>query len=270
MTMGRLQGKAGFITGAGSGIGRHMALTFAAEGARVGVVDLDGASAARVAREIQDAGGESLCVEADVSREANVKAFVETVAGHFGGLNFVVNNAVWQRQDPLAELEFPVWQKTLDVTLSAVYLTCRFAAPHLAARGGGAIVNIASVNQIIASPHMAAYTAAKGGVSALTKQLAVELGKDGIRCNAISPGFILHERMERVLSEAELAEDAYAYPIRRVGRPADVAAAALYLASDEASFVTGVDLPVDGGLTVLSPQVFASARWRTRWFDAGE
>jgi NAD(P)-dependent dehydrogenase (short-subunit alcohol dehydrogenase family) len=129
----------------------------------------------------------------------------------------------------------------------------------------GSIVNMASINQIVANPNLAAYTAAKGGIHALTKQVAVEYGPYGIRCNAISPGLILTERTQQGRSAADLRIDCEAYPIGRIGTPQDVANAALYLASDEASFITGVDLPVDGGLTSLAPSALISPKIRGWW-----
>jgi NAD(P)-dependent dehydrogenase (short-subunit alcohol dehydrogenase family) len=157
------------------------------------------------------------------------------------------------------------WESTIDSALSSVFRACRAVLPHMMEARRGSIVNLSSVNQITANPNLAAYTAAKGGIRALTKQLAVEYGPYGIRCNAVAPGLIMTARTLEGRSEADLRLDKEAYPMGRVGVPEDVANAVIYLASDEADFVTGVDLPVDGGLTVLAPSALVSPKIRGWW-----
>ena len=234
-----LEGKVAMITGAASGIGRSAACLFAEAGASVAGVDL-AESYAEV----------SIC--ADVSRAADVERAVATVEQHFGGLDVLVSNAgLWLAGEggdgPSPDLGEEVWQRTLDVNLKSVYLGARYAIPALRRRGGGAIVNVASVAAFrVGSGASDAYTAAKGGVLAITRTLAVEHARDGIRVNAVVPGPIATPMTADAPAEnfGALLE---LIPLGRLGRPEEVAQMMLFLASDAASFCTGQCYVVDGG-----------------------
>lgn len=248
MSGARLPGRVSLVTGAGSGIGRVTALRFAAEGSPVAVVDIDDQAAARVAEEIRAAGGRALAVRADVSVSAEVAAMTAAVVAGLGAIAILVNNAGIVVRSPLERTSDHDWARELAVDLTSVFLCSRAAAPHMRAGGGGAIVNIASVAGVVGAVSPA-YTAAKGGVIALSRQLAGELAPDGIRVNAVSPGFIatpLNAAVRAAGLEPVLAER---IPLRRWGTPDDVAAACLFLASDEARYVTATNLIVDGGLS---------------------
>jgi NAD(P)-dependent dehydrogenase (short-subunit alcohol dehydrogenase family) len=246
----RLQDKVALITGAAQGIGKGTAKHFAAEGARVIIADIADVHAGDTVAEISAAGGEATFVHADVEREDDIRRMIAVALERYGRLDVLMNNAFWSKDGSVVDLERADWDRTHNILVRATYLGCKYAVPHMVAAGGGAIVNIASVHGLLAGTGMAAYEAAKAAVINLSRQIAVDYGPAGIRCNTISPGWIVVER------EANLAEDPVYYarairpiPLRRAGQPRDIAAAALFLASDEAAFVTGANLVVDGGLT---------------------
>ena len=245
--MNRLTGKTALITGGASGIGRATALLFAAEGARVAVVDRDGPGAERVAAEI---GGAARGLAADVSREAEVRAAVEATVAAFGGLDILVNNAAIARGDDVATIDEATWDENLAVVLKSQYLMIRHALPALLARPGSAIVNISSVNGLLGLGEEA-YSAAKAGVINLTQNVAVRYGDRGLRCNVICPGTVRTPIWsERVARDADIFDRLAAwYPLGRVAEPEEIARVALFLASDEASIVTGAVVVADGGLT---------------------
>jgi NAD(P)-dependent dehydrogenase (short-subunit alcohol dehydrogenase family) len=250
----RLQGKVALITGAASGMGRLAALTFAREGARVVAVDIDREAGEDTARRIAEDGGEALFVPCDVSREDQVRAAVEAAAERFGRLDVLYNNAgVFPPDDgSVVDLEETVWDRVLAVNLKGVYLCCKHAVPALLRNGGGSIINVASFVALVGcTVPQDAYTASKGGVIALTKSLAVQFGPRQVRTNAIAPGPIETPLLTSWLltNPEERRRRLDRIPMGRFGRPEDVVHLALYLASDESSWVNGSVFVVDGGIT---------------------
>lgn len=251
--MSRLDGQVALITGAARGIGRAIAARFADEGARLVLVDVTPFAP----EDVPAPAATTRILTASVADEDTLARAVALAVADFGRLDILVNNAFATVHKSITELTADEWRLTLDVSLTAVFYACKHAIPIMQAQGGGAIVNLSSVNSLVAAPGMPAYTAAKGGVAALTRQLAVEYGPYGIRANAIRPGTIATEYvLEGVLAdpvEAQATVDSC--PLRRVGTPVDIANAALFLASDEASFINGVVLVVDGGTSVQWPAI---------------
>jgi NAD(P)-dependent dehydrogenase (short-subunit alcohol dehydrogenase family) len=249
---GRLADRVALITGAAVGIGRETALRFVAEGARVVLVDRDAEAVAALADELgRDRAHHA---GADVTDSGAVAMFVEDAAGRFDGLDTVVNNAGIPMVGAAHELDEADWDRVLDVDLKSVYLVSRAAWPHLVARGGGAILNTASVAGIWGTMGQAGYAAAKAGVIMLTKCMALDGATAGIRVNCVSPGFTSTPMLERYLDgqddpDAARGFTARLHPLGRLGEPRDLADAFVYLASDEARWVTGTNLTVDGGLT---------------------
>lgn len=253
MTDGRLAGRAALITGAAGGIGRESALLFAAEGARVACVDLDGDRVEAVAEEVRASGGEAIGVAADVSAAADAESMVAAAEKAFGGLHVLFNNAgIMHADDGDAEAtEEDVWDLTMQVNLKGVWLGCRAGLPALRRSGGGSIINTASFVALLgsATPQVA-YTASKGGVLALTRELAVIHAREDIRINALCPGPLRTELLMKVLDTDEKKQRRLAHvPMGRFGEAAEIARAALWLASDESSFTTGTEFVVDGGIT---------------------
>ena len=251
-TTGRLPGKATFITGAAAGIGREAALLFADEGASVAVVDRDGDGAAKVAAEITGAGGTAVGITADVAVEASVAAAIGAAEEAFGRLDVLFNNAgIMLADDGDAQsTEEAVWDLTMDVNLKGVWFGCRHGIPALRRAGGGSIINTASFVALVgaATPQLA-YTASKGGVLAMTRELAVVHAREHIRVNALCPGPLRTELLMSFLDTEEKRQRRLVHvPMGRFGEASEIAAAALFLASDESSNVTGTDFSVDGGL----------------------
>jgi 3-oxoacyl-[acyl-carrier protein] reductase len=251
----RLRGKTAIVTGAGAGFGEGIARRFAEEGARVVVNDLDDAAGERVAAAIRQAGGAAAYVRADVASGPDVARLVGEAQSRFGGLDIVVNNAgVPQRNMPLTEVPEETFDRIFAVNVKSLYWSARHAVPAMREAGGGAFVNISSTAAIRPRPGLVWYNGSKGAASVITKAMAVELAPDGIRVNAICPvagetqmlaefmgGEVTAEMRQRFLATV---------PLGRFSRPLDIANAALFLASDEAAFVTGVCLEVDGGRCV--------------------
>jgi NAD(P)-dependent dehydrogenase (short-subunit alcohol dehydrogenase family) len=247
----RLANKVALITGAAQGIGKGTALLFAREGAKLAVVDIDAPRGEETVGQIRADGGEALFLHRDVGDEAQIKLMVAETLERYGRLDVLYNNAYQNRSGNVVDLDSADWDRSLDVMLKAVYLGCKYAIPEMVRNGGGSIISTSSVHGLVAAANSAVYEAAKAGVINLMREVAVSFGHKGIRANAICPGWIITEKGEEGLrgNPARLERAARMYPVGRAGRPIDIAYAALYLASDESSFVTGHALVVDGGLT---------------------
>jgi meso-butanediol dehydrogenase/(S,S)-butanediol dehydrogenase/diacetyl reductase len=245
----RLRGKVAIVTGAGSGIGRATALLFAAEGAKLVVNDLNAEAATRVAKEIEAAGGIAASFPADVADPRQVEALVREATSRFGRLDVLVNNAAAVIPGPLESISDADWRRTQAVTLDGVFYGMRAALPVMAAQGGGAIINIASGAAIAGEPGLAAYGAAKAAVVNLTKTAAVENAARGVRVNTILPGPIATPPLlAAVEATGGRAGWERQIPCGRLGTPEEMAAVALFLASDEASYVHGAAIVADGGV----------------------
>jgi 3-oxoacyl-[acyl-carrier protein] reductase len=249
----RFQGKSVVVTGAGSGFGEAIAIGFAREGARVVVADVNEENGRRVASAI---GAAALFVRADVSRSADVKAMIDAAVSTFGGLDVLVNNAGFShRMMPLWELPEEEYERVFATNVRGVYLGCKYAVPVMKARGGGVIVNTASIGAVAPRPGITAYNATKGAVMTLTRGLAVEVAPFNIRVNAVNPvaaetGFVKTAVGVDKFPDEIRKQVIATIPLGRMTEPRDVAAAVLFLASPEAEFLTGVCLPVDGGRSI--------------------
>ncbi|HYF12268.1 MAG TPA: SDR family NAD(P)-dependent oxidoreductase [Actinomycetota bacterium] len=252
---GRLEGKIAVVTGAAHGIGRASAKAFAAEGARVALGDVDEADGTAAAREIADAGGDAAFVRTDVTRMGDLAALVGAAVERWGRLDVMFNNVGVAIGGSAGEMSEEDWQRVLDVNLSGVWRGMRVAIPAMLRTGGGSIVNTSSVQGHVGFLGWAGYAASKGGIDALTRQAAVEYAPRGIRINAIVPGTILTSMNEGILREVDdpdalMAEWESMHPLGRIGTPEEVAAAVVFLAADESSFITGESLRIDGGMIV--------------------
>jgi NAD(P)-dependent dehydrogenase (short-subunit alcohol dehydrogenase family) len=247
----RFKDQGALVTGAGSGIGRETAHAFAAEGAHVAVADIDLKMAERSAEEIRKKGGSAHAFSLDVTDPKAVAGFIDATANRLGRIDVLVNSAGVREIKPVLELPLEEWQRVIDVNITGVFLCSQAFGRHLVQAGKpGAIVNLASTLGVVAAPHRAAYTASKHAVVGLTKEMAMELGDKGIRVNAVGPGVIRTPLTERYFQDADFAQrirDLHA--LGRWGEPHEIAKAILFLASDEASFVTGTTLLIDGGWT---------------------
>jgi NAD(P)-dependent dehydrogenase (short-subunit alcohol dehydrogenase family) len=250
---GRLDGKVALITGAGNGMGHAAALLFASEGARVVVADAAPDAGEATSAAVTDAGGASAFVEVDVSDEHAVIEMVRFATTTYGGLHVLYNNAgIFPATDGgVTETAVPTWDRVMDVNLKGVWLGCKHGVPAMIESGGGSIVNVASFVALMgaATPQIA-YTASKGGVLALTREVAVEQARRGVRANALCPGPIDTPMLAELMSDPEWARRRLVHiPMGRPGRTEELAKAALFLASDDSSYMTGQALVVDGGIT---------------------
>ncbi len=252
--MTRLAGKTALITGGGTGIGRACALLFAREGARVAVAGRSAEPLRAVVAEIERAGGQALAVTCDVTQVEQVERAVRAAVERFGALNVVVNNAGVLTLGSVEQTPESEWARVLGVNLTGTFLVSRAALPELRKAGGGSIVNIGSLYGLIGLKNRAAYAASKGGVAQLTRSMALDHAHEGIRVNCVCPAIVETEMIQQVFASqpdpaALRRQRIEQIPLGRMGRPEDVAQLALFLASDESSWMTGVALPLDGGLS---------------------
>ena len=256
MEMRPLSGQSALVTGGGRGVGKGIALALARAGCRVAVNYRAGADTAQqTVSEIQALGVEAFAVKADVGVAADVRAMFDEVLGRFGGLNTLVNNAGVQTWKPLLDVSEAEWDQVIDTNLKGCFLCTQAAAAHMRARGGGSIVNIGSGSNKLPFPRLVAYTASKGGIEMFTKAAAIELGEFDIRVNCVAPGAIEIERTK--LETADYGEKwGSLTPLGRVGTPADVGPAVVFLAGSEAAFITGQTIWVDGGLFTRAPWAY--------------
>jgi len=249
----RLKGKVAFITGAGMGMGREASVLFAEEGARVVVADIDGKAAAETVALIEKAGGQGLAVTGDVALEADVKRMVEETVRRFGALHVLYNNAgvLWKDRDrSVLETDDKWLDRVMAINLKSVFWVTKYGIPHLRTAGGGSIVMMGSVSALAGFTRAQdAYTSAKGALISLTKSLAIQFAKDQIRCNIIHPGIVDTPLQAPYLTDAIRKEFETGIPLGRIARPREIANVALFLASDESSFVTGAEIVADGGFT---------------------
>ena len=246
--MGKLDGKVALITGAAAGIGRDSALAFAREGAAVAVVDVREARAEQSADLVRREGGDARAFACDVRSLEQAQQTVAAVLSAFGRIDALFNDAGTTRPGDVVSVSLEDWEMVLDVNLRGTFNVSRAALPHMLERGTGAIINMGSVDGLTGDRNMAAYNAAKAAVVNLSRSMAVDFGPRGIRTNCICPGVIGSPAILKTFSEEQRARMEKATPLRRIGRPSDIASLAVFLASEDASFINGAAIVADGGL----------------------
>ena len=249
--MGRLDGKVAFISGGARGQGEAEARMFAGEGAKVVIADILDTEGMRVAAEIAETGGDALFVHLDVTSEEEWQSAIDNAVSAFGKVDVLVNNAGIWRGGRVEDTTVEDWDAILDVNAKGVFLGTKIAIPEMRKAGGGSVINISSVAGLVGGPRSTAYTASKGAVRLLTKATAIQYAKEGIRANSIHPGAIDTDMIQQVWQDDDKyrADSMARTPLGRIGTAQDVAYGALFLASDESSFMTGSELVIDGGST---------------------
>ncbi len=246
----RLKDKVAIVTGAASGIGKATATVFAEHGAKVVVADIDEDRANQTVTTIRDAGNKAVYVQTDVTTLDNTERMVQETLNNYGKLDILVSSAGIAMRLPVADLPEEDWHRCLNVNLTGVYLCAKAAIPAMQKNDGGSIINLSSIYGIVGADVRAAYVASKGGVTNLTRGMALDYAEDNIRVNCICPGFVETPLVAGVIkTPAEYQTLADKHPMRRLAQPEEIAYGALYLASDESAFVTGIALPIDGGYT---------------------
>ena len=246
----RLENRVAIVTGGSAGIGRETALLFSREGARVVVGDYNEKAGRETVRMIDESGGRGLFVSTDVSKADQVQAMVDRALKEYGGIHVLFNNAGILLFGTVVDTELEDWRRVMDVNLTGTFLCSRAVIPHMIEGGGGSVINMtSSTGAHDAAPNTAAYVASKGGVALLTRCMAIDHAKDKVRVNALAPGPTDTDMLRDNLTEEQLRAFQNTFPMKRLGRPEELAHAALFLASDEASFVTGAIIAVDGGQT---------------------
>jgi NAD(P)-dependent dehydrogenase (short-subunit alcohol dehydrogenase family) len=250
--MANLSGKRALITGGASGIGRATARLFAMEGAVVGIADIDTAAGQVVVDEIIVEGGRALFLRCDVTSETDCQSAVQQMVAEFGGIDILFNNAGIIRRASVVDTSEEEWDRVMAVNVKSIFLLGKFAIPHMVEAGGGVVVNVSSGWGLVGGRNAASYCASKGAVVQLTRAMALDHGNDNIRVNCICPGdtdtpMLRNEAQQLGESEVAFLAEAADRPLKRIGKPEDIAQAALYLVSDSAAFVTGTTLVVDGG-----------------------
>ncbi|RCX16766.1 NAD(P)-dependent dehydrogenase (short-subunit alcohol dehydrogenase family) [Fontibacillus phaseoli] len=248
--MGRLDNKVAIITGAAGGMGKADALLFAREGAKVVITDIQEDKVLAAAEEINQNGGEALGVVHNVTSEDDWKRVVDEAVAKFGKIDILINNAGISSPTPMMDTTVELWNKVMDINIKSVFLGQKYVIPHMIDNGGGSIVNISSIAGLTGGNGAGPYTASKGAVRMLTKATAVDFAKHNIRCNSVHPGIIQTPMTEGLMEDEKMKAWFHSVtPLPRLGLAEDIAAGVLFLASDESSYITGIELPIDGGYT---------------------